>query len=158
MDRRSFLRASDADRERAADRLQQALLEGRIRQDELEERISRVYRSRTYAELDPVLADLPSSSLPATRARAGRLPAWSKPAFGLALVAGLLALATGPPEVAHQFARARGTGGPPAGMLIHSHPDLLPVLAVPVIALAFLVALCVLVARLCSRAFPAADA
>ncbi len=53
------LRASDADRDRVADRLREALAEGRITPEEHAERIDAVYRARTYADLEPVLHDLP---------------------------------------------------------------------------------------------------
>ncbi|POM23980.1 hypothetical protein BTM25_26070 [Actinomadura rubteroloni] len=54
------MRASDADRDRVADRLREALAEGRITAEEHAERIDAVYRARTYAELEPVLHDLPA--------------------------------------------------------------------------------------------------
>jgi Domain of unknown function (DUF1707) len=53
------IRISDADRERAAQRLHHALAEGRITVDELEERIAVVYAARYEADLHPPLADLP---------------------------------------------------------------------------------------------------
>jgi hypothetical protein len=53
------LRASDADRDRVADRLREALAEGRITPEEHAERIDVVYRAKTYADLEPVLSDLP---------------------------------------------------------------------------------------------------
>jgi hypothetical protein len=53
------IRISDADRERAAGRLQQALAEGRITLDELEERLAVVYAARYAADLLPPFADLP---------------------------------------------------------------------------------------------------
>jgi hypothetical protein len=58
----SALRASDADRDRVADRLREALAEGRITPEEHAERIDVVYRAKTYAELEPVLSDLPSAT------------------------------------------------------------------------------------------------
>ena len=54
------LRISDADRERAAQRLHTALSEGRITLSELEERLSVVYAARYEADLRPPLADLPA--------------------------------------------------------------------------------------------------
>ncbi|XVQ13825.1 DUF1707 SHOCT-like domain-containing protein [Spirillospora sp. CA-255316] len=57
----SALRASDADRDRVADRLREALAEGRITPEEHAERIDVVYRAKTYAELEPVLSDLPAA-------------------------------------------------------------------------------------------------
>ena len=57
------LRISDADRERAAARLQQALAEGRITLDELEERLTVVYAARYAADLLPPLEDLPGDAV-----------------------------------------------------------------------------------------------
>jgi hypothetical protein len=53
------LRASDADREKVAGLLRDAFAEGRLSPVEHEERLSEVYRSTTYGELVPLLADLP---------------------------------------------------------------------------------------------------
>lgn len=53
------LRASDADRERVAGLLRDAFAEGRLSPVEHEERLAEVYRATTYAELLPVLHDLP---------------------------------------------------------------------------------------------------
>lgn len=58
---RSGLKASDADREAVAERLRNAAAEGRLLAHELEERVARVLRSRTYGELDAVVADLPAN-------------------------------------------------------------------------------------------------
>ena len=52
------LRASDADREAAAERLRQACLEGRLDSDELEERLEAAYKSRLVADLDRLTADV----------------------------------------------------------------------------------------------------
>lgn len=56
-------RISDADRERAASRLHQAMAEGRITISELEERLSVVYSARFEADLRPPLADLPGAEV-----------------------------------------------------------------------------------------------
>jgi hypothetical protein len=53
------LRASDADRDAVVDRLREAAGEGRLEPDELEERVDRALRARTYGELAELLADLP---------------------------------------------------------------------------------------------------
>jgi hypothetical protein len=58
------MRASDVDRDEVADRLREALAEGRITADEHAERIDAVYRAKTYADLEPVLSDLPSEQAP----------------------------------------------------------------------------------------------
>ncbi|MEV8511866.1 DUF1707 domain-containing protein [Dactylosporangium sp. NPDC051484] len=55
------LRASDADRERVADVLRTAAAEGRLDLDEVDERLHAVYAARTYAELEPLVRDLPSA-------------------------------------------------------------------------------------------------
>jgi len=52
-------RASHADRERVATVLNQALAEGRLSLDELQERLDTVYAAKTLAELEPVTKDLP---------------------------------------------------------------------------------------------------
>ncbi|MGW3770523.1 DUF1707 SHOCT-like domain-containing protein [Actinomadura verrucosospora] len=73
------MRASDADRDEVADRLREALAEGRITPEEHAERIDVVYNAKTYAELEPVLSDLPSQDAPRPRVdlrkeQAPRLP------------------------------------------------------------------------------------
>lgn len=55
------MRASDADRERVAQVLHNALAEGRITVNELEERLSTVYAAKTIGDLKPVTVDLPTS-------------------------------------------------------------------------------------------------
>jgi uncharacterized membrane protein len=54
------MRASDADRERAAEVLREAHAEGRLSAEELHERLDAVFAARTYGELAPVTADLPA--------------------------------------------------------------------------------------------------
>ena len=53
------MRASDADRERVAALLREAYVEGRLSPVEHDERLSAVYQATTYADLVPVLHDLP---------------------------------------------------------------------------------------------------
>jgi hypothetical protein len=53
------IRASDADRERVADRLRDHAVAGRLTTDELDERSGRAFAARTLGELDALLADLP---------------------------------------------------------------------------------------------------
>ncbi|MEU0057673.1 DUF1707 domain-containing protein [Streptomyces sp. NPDC006334] len=55
------LRASDADRERVAEVLRDALAEGRLDMGEFEERLDAAYRARTYGELAPITRDLPAA-------------------------------------------------------------------------------------------------
>jgi hypothetical protein len=59
--RTGHLRASDADRDSVAERLRNAATEGRIGFDELEDRLAATLGSRTYGELEAVVADLPST-------------------------------------------------------------------------------------------------
>ncbi|MEV6002220.1 DUF1707 domain-containing protein [Streptomyces griseomycini] len=55
------LRASDADRERVADILRDALAEGRLDMEEFGERLDATYKARTYGELAPITRDLPTA-------------------------------------------------------------------------------------------------
>jgi hypothetical protein len=64
------VRASDADRERVAERLQAAAGEGRLTPTELEERLESAFSARTEMELRPLTADLPA---PVVRARRRRV-------------------------------------------------------------------------------------
>ena len=57
----SELLASDADRDRVAERLRTAAGEGRLTPAELEERLEGAFSARTDAELEPLVADLPTS-------------------------------------------------------------------------------------------------
>ncbi|WKX72349.1 DUF1707 domain-containing protein [Streptomyces sp. XD-27] len=65
------LRASDADRDRIADILREALAEGRIDPEEHAERIDAVYRARTRGELEPLIRDLPAAAVVASSAGSG---------------------------------------------------------------------------------------
>lgn len=58
------LRASDADRERVADILRDALAEGRLDMEEFGERLDATYSARTYGELAPITRDLPGRGTP----------------------------------------------------------------------------------------------
>jgi hypothetical protein len=69
------LRASDADREHHAEVLRRAAGEGRLTMDELDERLTTVYESRTHRELQRLIADVvvPGDQVhPATRSK--RMP------------------------------------------------------------------------------------
>lgn len=55
------MRASDADRDRVADQLREALAEGRLTADEHAERLDAAYNAKTYAELAPIVRDLPAT-------------------------------------------------------------------------------------------------
>lgn len=89
------LRASDADREAAADRLQAAAVEGRLDADELEQRLGEVYGARYCTDLTRLTADItPPAPPPAPAAAAVYAPAPASPvANGMAIasfVAGLV--------------------------------------------------------------------
>lgn len=57
------LRASDADRERAAALLRDHAAVGRLSIDELDDRVGRAYGARTYGELRFLLIDLPGPAV-----------------------------------------------------------------------------------------------
>lgn len=63
MTEQAALRASDADRERVAERLRHAAAEGRLLADELEERLGIALSAKTYGQLDAVVSDLPKAAL-----------------------------------------------------------------------------------------------
>ena len=85
-------RASDAERERAADALRRHHADGRLSTDELEERTGRAYAATTLGDLDQLFADLPrlhSAEDERTRRRLGLGP----PPFVFPLIALLFAAA-----------------------------------------------------------------
>ncbi len=79
-------RVSDRERDAVGERLREAAAEGRLRLDELDERLDAAYRARTYADLLPLTNDLPdrsaglgqqahpSSGKPSVPARVGGTP------------------------------------------------------------------------------------
>jgi hypothetical protein len=69
------LRASDADRERVADILRDALAEGRLDMAEFEERLDATYQARTYGELAPITRDLPAAGVTAPVVSLSKEPA-----------------------------------------------------------------------------------
>src|ERR1700754_2932336 len=80
----SSLRASDADREAAAERLRHAAIEGRLEPDELEERLHAALRAGTDGDLRRLLSALPANPLAWERRRADGMPA-ARTAFAVAL-------------------------------------------------------------------------
>jgi hypothetical protein len=83
------MRASDAERDRAADALRQHHADGRLDTDELEERTGRAYAATTLDELDQLFADLPRLR---SAGGPGRLSRW-RPAFASPFTALLFAVA-----------------------------------------------------------------
>ncbi|CCB76608.1 conserved protein of unknown function [Streptantibioticus cattleyicolor NRRL 8057 = DSM 46488] len=59
-DAEAALRASDADRDRIAEILREALAEGRLTAEEHSERLDAAYAARTVGELAPLVRDLPA--------------------------------------------------------------------------------------------------
>lgn len=94
------LRVSDADRERTADVLRGAFVEGRLDQDELDTRLGHAYTARTYADLAAQTVDLPAPhpSSPALLAQPGsqalrpHAPAAEETTNGLAVASLVCAL------------------------------------------------------------------
>jgi hypothetical protein len=64
------IRASDADRDRAAAALREHLAAGRLTIEEFGDRLDRAYAAKTLGELDEIMADLPATDL-------GQLPSAS---------------------------------------------------------------------------------
>jgi uncharacterized membrane protein len=61
----SSMRAASADRERAVDVLKAGFTEGRLTQDEYNDRMGQAYSAKTYGELAALTADLPAGVMPA---------------------------------------------------------------------------------------------
>ena len=68
------LRASDKDRESAAEVLREAAGEGRLSMSELDERLDAVYEAKTYADLEPIVRDLPHPAIAPAAAAAQASP------------------------------------------------------------------------------------
>jgi hypothetical protein len=58
------LRASDADREAAAERIRRSHAEGRLDTTELQERLERCYEAKRLGELHDLVNDLPTDDVP----------------------------------------------------------------------------------------------
>lgn len=84
-------RASDAEREGAAEDLRRHHADGRLSTDELEERTGRAYAATTLGDLDQLFADLPRLRSPEGDRRPRRLGLW--PPFALPFIALLFAVA-----------------------------------------------------------------
>jgi hypothetical protein len=110
------LRASDAERDEAAEGLRRHHAQGRLRDDEFEERIERCYDARTVAQLDGLMSDLPGEDRP--RRDPGRAfvrrggPPVAVLVLGLFAVMALLGSVTGYHH--HHY----GGGHPPLFLLI----------------------------------------
>jgi hypothetical protein len=71
----SRLRASDADRDRAATVINTAMAEGRLTPDEHSERLDAIYAAKTHADIAPLLDDLPGSAVAPVSPSAELVPA-----------------------------------------------------------------------------------
>src|SRR3954452_776871 len=80
-------RASDAERETAAERLRVAAGDGRLDPDELEERLEAAYAARTVGELTKLTRDLPEGAAPAGKPER----VWDTPAFRARLASFIVA-------------------------------------------------------------------
>lgn len=103
-----YMRASDADRAKIAERLRRATDEGRLLAGEFDDRLGAALDARTYGELDALIADLPRERHPAKRP--GRLKAALRSRAALIGVP-TAALATGMATVAILLAASGGTAG-----------------------------------------------
>lgn len=79
---RLALRASDADREHVAEILRQAAADGRIDVEELDERLALAYATRTWADLEPLTADLVPSPLQTPAPRSASTSVTVRPGEG----------------------------------------------------------------------------
>ncbi|WP_019545319.1 DUF1707 SHOCT-like domain-containing protein [Streptomyces sulphureus] len=83
--REAAVRASDADRDRIAEILREALAEGRLDAAEHAERLDAVYEAKTLGELEPLIADLPAGARSRQAPRAEAAPSeyrWEAPRPG----------------------------------------------------------------------------
>lgn len=72
------MRASDAERERIAEILRDAMAEGRLDMAEFEQRLESAYTARTRGELTPLVRDLPVSGAPLPDVGGAAVTAWSE--------------------------------------------------------------------------------
>lgn len=72
----AHLRASDTDRDRVVDVLRDALMSGRLTQDEHADRLEQTLQARTLGELEPITQDLvvPQQAMPAPAAAPSNSP------------------------------------------------------------------------------------
>lgn len=75
------VRASDADRDRVADILREAMAEGRLDAEEHSERLDAVYSAKTMGQLEPLVRDLPQSG---ARPAAAPAPGYDEESAGRA--------------------------------------------------------------------------
>jgi len=97
---REILRASDADRERVVELLNLAYSEGQLSKDEYDARLDSAMSARTFADLDPLVTDLPAARpslvLPGTGTTAATPVAKVNPLAIASLACGLAQFVFGP--------------------------------------------------------------
>jgi Domain of unknown function (DUF1707) len=71
---RDEMRAGDKDRQAVADKLKEALDEGRLDLAEYDERLQKTYAAKTYGDLEGLLDDLPTPATPRAVAAPQGLP------------------------------------------------------------------------------------
>jgi hypothetical protein len=92
--RQRDIRAADSDRERVGEILRQHHLEGRLDDEEFQQRLQQSLTARTYADLDRLLADLPvGGGLPQERPEHPRRYGFPGMRFGIAAVLTAAAIA-----------------------------------------------------------------
>ncbi|MGB6453461.1 MAG: DUF1707 and DUF4190 domain-containing protein [Streptosporangiaceae bacterium] len=77
------MRAADADRDRVAELLNTAYVEGRLAKDEYDARLGSALSARTYADLDQLVIDLPRAT------PSGLIPAETSPVIPVPATNGL---------------------------------------------------------------------
>jgi hypothetical protein len=85
--------AASADRERAVGVLRAGFAEGRLSQDELDDRVARAYAARTYGELWALTADLPAGPFAPAYGPVAVPPGAAAPATGWRPAAALIVTA-----------------------------------------------------------------
>jgi uncharacterized protein DUF1707/uncharacterized protein DUF4190 len=88
------LRAATADRERTVDVLKAGFAEGRLTQDEYNDRMAQAYDARTYGDLAALTADLPAGPMPPMAQFPMVAPARKANTNSMAVAAILLGLGT----------------------------------------------------------------
>jgi hypothetical protein len=73
------MRVSDADREQVTARLREHFAEGRLNQEELDERITATLSAKTVGDLRRIMADLPEPEPAGAQAGQGRARGWPPP-------------------------------------------------------------------------------
>jgi hypothetical protein len=73
------MRVSDADREQVTARLREHFAEGRLTQDELDERITATLHAKTFGDLRRVMSDLPEPETAGAQAGSGPAGGWGPP-------------------------------------------------------------------------------